>query len=265
MDFKVDVSLWNQASLDGRQQPNLDSDASSGFRDKLALDNGVPPPAQQPEPLVVVQPLLSGSQLQAPFPAMGLEAYQRLDACSSNGETAANQQGHGEVDAVELYKLGALAGHHLSYLLARSTASTCAIATAGPAPFEASVAVVNAQLSPMPQASDRPEVEPTGFTEIPAQQPMLDEPVLTSPAQQLQRYLSTQWAERRMQVIAHGNDEILLLIRDYHLAADEQEALVADLRHQLAAMPKQPAQVWLNGQSIWQPPVQPTRSNRHGS
>ncbi len=255
MDFKVDVSLWNQASLDGRQQPNLDSDASSGFRDKLALDNAMPPASQQPDQPAVIQPLLSGSQLQMPSSLMGLEAYQRLDAHSPTGESAANPQGNGEVDAVELYKLGALAGHHLSYLPDLFMASTHATATPGSAPLVEPVAAATAELHPMPQSSDRPEVEPVRFTEIPAQQSTQDEPALASPARQLQRYLSTQWAERRMQIVAHGDDEIQLLIRDYHLAADAQEALVADLRRRFATMPKQPAQVWLNGQSIWQPPI----------
>ena len=72
-------------------------------------------------------------------------------------------------------------------------------------------------------------------------------------AEQLSLYLAQKWPQRSSLVLPRGNG-IELLIRDYHLSADEQESLVDELLVRMHAQPAQPEQIWINGRSVWQRP-----------
>lgn len=62
-------------------------------------------------------------------------------------------------------------------------------------------------------------------------------------------YLVRKWPERHVQVLPRGKG-IEVIIRDYHLAPEEQRALVQDLIHQAV----RPESIWINGQPAWQAP-----------
>lgn len=255
MDFKVEVSLWNQGSLDGRQQPSVESGNTTNFRDKLALDTPPQQPSFAHEQLSIAQPLSYALHQRTPSAQVGIDAYQRLEAISRSATLSESATSHGKAEAVELYELGALAGHHLSQLpeqfssqarsavapeLLRAAASQKAPGLAVPA--ETQITVTSA-------------LERNQPVELHSERLGRDTSASSSATRRLESYLANQWPERRMQVIAHGADEAELVIRDYHLDAEEQETLVEDLRRHLAARPNAFTQIRLNGQSIWQHPI----------
>jgi hypothetical protein len=252
MDFKVGVSLWGQASQDDRQHQPMDTGGGANFRDKLALDKEPQPSPKDIERPSISQPLSSVFQLRTATYSVGIEAYQRLDAQASPIARTDSVHAHGDTQTVELYALGSLAGHHLSQLPDVFIQAASAINTSGPRVLTASAVVVETPAkaaAPLTAVSDAASLLPT-VTSRPQQAREI--PGVSDPAQQLESYLATQWPDRRYQVVRRGQDEVELLVRDYHLDSKEQDALVADLCRHMSSMPKQPVQIWLNGRSVWQ-------------
>jgi hypothetical protein len=255
MDFKVEVSLWNQVGLDGRQQPPMDTGSTTNFRDKLALDTPPQQPSLPPEQAALVQSPSSMLHAQLPSVQVSIDAYQRLAARSPSTVGAEAVHGHGEADLVELYELGALAGHHLSQMPEQFASQTRAAVTPGLLTTNAAVKAPGSAVPSEQPTTVTYAVEGHQPVELHSEQRPHEVPASSSATRRLEMYLTNQWPERRMQVIAHGADEAELVIRDYHLDADEQEALVADLRRHLAARPNAFTQIRLNGQSIWNHPL----------
>ncbi|WP_395608100.1 hypothetical protein [Pseudomonas sp. B22129] len=152
---------------------------------------------------------------------------------------------------LELYGLGLRAGKHLSYvpqLFEQTPPVEGGVAAADHAP------VSNQAAGGLPLQRPSPSVQSHGSTpeqkavhfagddwadashDLPGASPAL-------------AYLIRKWPERHVQVLPRGKG-IEVIIRDYHLAPEEQQALVHDLTRQAV----RPESIWINGQPAWQAP-----------
>ncbi|WP_338474627.1 hypothetical protein V3H56_11225 [Pseudomonas sp. MS646] len=166
--------------------------------------------------------------------------------------------------ALELYALGARAGHHLSY---RPDAFLAG-------PDIRSVATVDAMQGysvplsavPFPSTTSLMSIAvatagPVALWDVAvgSQQQGLEG---TSQVQFLS-YLTRKWPDRHFQFLPRDKG-IELVVRDYRLTSLEHDELVEELSRRAASMSERPQQIWLNGREVWRAASLSNEGEHHG-
>ncbi len=251
MAVKVGVSLWTMAA--DQQRPPARETQAKDFERKIGLHDQSPTSnesaGQQRNPQV-----MSGQRLaHSAVAEADLARVVLLRSGSASAMTA---------EALELYALGAHAGHHLSYLpdvfLAEPDVHDVASIGAEQAYSAPSGALTTiSAMSSMPCAvstigPDRPWSEPVAIEQ---------QGVEDSTGRSLLSYLHGKWPDRHFQFLPRGKG-IELLIRDYRLTAQERDELIDELSRRASSMPERPQQIWLNGEQVWR--ASPLSNNYKG-
>ncbi|MHA6194743.1 hypothetical protein ACX3YG_10275 [Pseudomonas wadenswilerensis] len=241
MDFKVAVSLWNlpQNQAMPASEP---TGGSSDFRSRLGLDRQQDAPHEQP---AGQQPPHEHGAGQDQLPGQP-PARQVLDQQRNHAQRPQHNPG------LELYDLGLRAGSHLSHVPGALRASAEAAYKA------------NGTLASVLQSDEPGQPPPTpvpSVTAKAAESSVVALPVVTSTTdgsdalaaldQQMTAWTARQWPERNCVLLPRGNG-VELLIRDHHLDADEQHALLAELLRRLPGSGVDAQRIWINGQPVWQ-------------
>ncbi|WP_431495036.1 hypothetical protein [Pseudomonas brassicacearum] len=244
MAVKVGVSLWTMAA--DQQRPPARETQAKDFERKIGLHDQSPASnentGQQHNPQMMSEQRLAHS-------AVAEADLARVVQLRSVGVSESMTAG-----ALELYALGAHAGHHLSYLpdvfLAEpGVHSVASIDTEQAYSAPSSSLPTTSMIAPMPGAAlmsspDRPWGDPVGIEQQGAED---------STSRQLLSYLSGKWPDRHFQFLPRGKG-IELLVRDYRLTSQERDELIDELSRRASSMPERPQQIWLNGQPIWRAP-----------
>lgn len=241
MAVKVGASLWTMAA--DQQRPPARETQAKDFERKIGLHDQSPTSnesaGQQRNPQVMSEQRLAHS-------AMAEADLARVMQLRSGGASASMT-----AEALELYALGAHAGHHLSYLpdVFLAEPGVHSVASIGAeqvysAPSSA-LSTTSAMFS-MPGAvstkgPDRPWSEPVTIEQQGAED---------STSHPLLSYLNGKWSDRHFQFLPRGQG-IELLVRDYRLTAQERDELIDELSRRASSMPERPQQIWLNGQQVW--------------
>lgn len=182
-------------------------------------------------------------------------ASQRLTVVAAANEQVVRSQGmQGEVrpDALmELYALSLRAGHHLSHVPHAFLADIQALQAVGMGGGVTASDAINVPSNTLAQMVG-PALVSDGMSPTAEQGRALGhdlEPSLV--AREWARYLGTKWPERRWQLLTRS-DGLELLVRDYHLTHEEQDALLTDLLAHMPSSSQAPERIWLNGQLAWQ-------------
>lgn len=249
MDCKVEVLPCLQRAADGRQNP---SSSQMDFRTKLELHDTARQPAEDfarsanDRQQEQEHDLLTNRALEA-----HREDATRLAAFATEITQPTQHLQAKLTQVLELYSLGALAGHHLSHVPqqfagAEPLAALAATAAPSSSPYNLPIpsAVETAALQPGEDAHG-------GMASARADDPQTEESLERhQQARMIGEYLASKWPQRQVQVLLRGRG-IELVIRDYHLAPEEHRALVEDLLRHMPSLLQQPEQVWLNGQCVW--------------
>ncbi|SEI44397.1 hypothetical protein [Pseudomonas sp. NFACC07-1] len=241
MAVKVGASLWTMAA-DQQRPPARDTQAKD-FERKIGLYDQSPASnestGQQRNPQVMSEERLVHS-------AIADADLARVVLLRSIGASTSMT-----AEALELYALGAHAGHHLSYLPDTFLAepgvhSVASIDTEQAYSAPSSALSTTSAISSVPgavlaQGSDRPRIEPVTIE----QQGTED-----STGQPLLSYLNGKWPDRHFQFLPRGKG-LELLVRDYRLTAQERDELIEELARRASSMSERPQQIWLNGQQVW--------------
>jgi hypothetical protein len=248
MDFRVEVSLWNrQGNNSGQQaaQPNV----AANFSDKLGLKSQSQA-QEQPSDTAGKGAQQDSARADAPLAEAALLPSE-TGADQAQSALLQQRQLAQLPGVVELYPLGMRAGQHLSHLPYGflQSAEQAAQLYGSMAVDQTAPAVTHA---PAPQqTAEQAQISADAFARSSSHQVSNTEGGEAVSAEQLSLYLAQKWPQRSSLVLPRGNG-IELLIRDYHLAADEQESLVAELLVRMHAQPAQPEQIWINGRCVWQ-------------
>lgn len=250
MDFRVEVSLWNRQGNNSGQpagQPNV----AANFGDKLGLKS---------QTLAQEQPrdtAAQGAQQDSPRADAPLAEAVLLpsETVADKAQAALLQQRQlAQLSGVvELYPLGMRTGQHLSHLPYGFLQSAEQAAQGYNAMAEVQRAPVVMPAPAAQQTATQVQASADAFASNSSHQVSDTEGGEAVLAEQLSLYLAQKWPQRSSLVLPRGNG-IELLIRDYHLTADEQESLVDELLVRMHAQPTQPEQIWINGRSAWQRP-----------
>ncbi|NWB95797.1 hypothetical protein HX882_07855 [Pseudomonas gingeri] len=244
MAVKVGGSLWTQAT-DQQRAPQRENQGQD-FERKLGLrDNSK----------------LSSEQLNRQQDLHGV--FGQRSSTSAQGEAVLGQLMHTDLGRIsgahmagvlELYALGAHAGHHLSYAPQAFLAAQDMEALAQDAAVRASFT----PSSEIPQAQERVSTLDSGAPKT-VGQPLIEPAPVESvetenaAARHLSSHLTLRWPDRNFQFLPRGKG-LELLVRDYHLTPQERDVLIDELSRQASSMSEPPRQIWLNGQSVWQAP-----------
>lgn len=155
-----------------------------------------------------------------------------------------------ERGVLSLYGLGLRAGNHLSYVPSAFAATTLAerwtpAADNALALYQTAGRMQIQTLLPSVDGNNAPE---RTALRVASDELAEGDPELPGSAQ-VSAYLMRKWPERHLQVLPRGKG-IEVIIRDYHLGQEEQQALVQDLTRQALC----PQSIWINGQPVWQAP-----------
>ena len=241
MAVKVGASLWTMTA--DQQRPAARETQAKDFERKIGLHDQSPASnestGQQRDPRMMSEQRLVHS-------AIAEADLARVMQLRSFGASASMTGG-----ALELYALGAHAGHHLSYLPDVFLAEPGVDGTAAMGAVQAYSATLGtlqttSAISSMPgvvstNGPDRPWSEPIVIEQQGAED-SIDRPLLS--------YLNGKWADRHFQFLPRGKG-IELLIRDYRLTAQERDELIDELSRRASSMSERPQQIWLNGQEVW--------------
>ncbi|XXE14461.1 hypothetical protein J3P89_14930 [Pseudomonas sp. Z1-14] len=153
--------------------------------------------------------------------------------------------------ALELYALGAHAGHHLSYL-------PDVFLTESGVHGVVSIGAAQAYLAPSSAFSVTSAISsmagavPTKGPDSPWSEPVTIEwqEAEDSTGRSLLSYLNGKWPDRHFQFLPRGKG-LELLIRDYRLTAQERDELIDEFSRRASSMPERPQQISLNGQQVW--------------
>jgi len=241
MAVKVGVSLWTTAT-DQQRFPPREAPAED-FGRKLGLRDNAPGSGEHMDRQSSGQSLSEQRLASSAFSEPDLSLIRRSDAGRVSETMTAG--------VLELYALGARAGHHLSYspqsFLAAQAEAVRSSVTAEPTP---SVDSSDSRL-----ISSTPSV--TGITstklveQSQAQPAGLEVDGQDAVSPPLLSYLTSKWPQRHFQFLPRGKG-MELLVRDYHLTSQERNELIGELSRRASSMPERPQQIWLNGQSVWQ-------------
>ena len=241
MAVKVGASLWTMTA--DQQRPPARETQAKDFERKIGLHDQSPASnestGQQRDPRMMSEQRLVHSAIAE----ADLVRVMQLRSVVASASMAGG--------ALELYALGAHAGHHLSYLpdlfLAGPDVHSIASDGAEQAYSASSSALsMTSMISSLPGAvstkgPDRPWSEPIAIEQQGAED-SIDRPLLS--------YLNGKWPDRHFQFLPRGKG-IELLIRDYRLTAQERDELIDELSRRASSMSERPQQIWLNGQEVW--------------
>ena len=241
MDFKVSVSLWNQAQASANP-PAQPEAGTRDFKQRLGLDQQQSAPRQEDNgPRQGDTPLADQAlpQGQQPEPKLLAHKVAPVKVDSTAG--------------LELYALGLQAGTRLSHvpagLLASAEAAYRANAFNGAADTleREQLAGSTTTLVTTTSAPDRapglaPVVTPVTDT---------DDSAFARLDEGLGAWHGTRWPQRNYLLLPRG-DGVELLIRDHHLDADEQATLLGELLRRLPGSGVDAQRIWINGHSVWQ-------------
>lgn len=246
MGVKVGVSLWVPQPEHSALRTRTDSASDFGSKLGLSRDKGASSGQTAASP-AGTQGQGAGLAAATAHPSHASEALQqellRRDS-HLQGET-------GGAGVLELYALGLRAGHHLSHVPQAFLASMTSMLPTSPLDAmtghhphvrDEDASVVGASRQPAQGSGLVPEPWSLASTEDVAAEPL---------TRDWAGYLASRWPERRWQVLARP-DGLELLVRDYHLTGEEQDALVADLLSRMPASSQPPGRIWLNGRVVWQ-------------
>jgi hypothetical protein len=230
MEFKLGASLWAKTADSQPMAPQQERTEDFGKKLGLPLQQQQLPNERQPQ-----QQWADGNDQE--------RLAAQLQLAQRKGERAAPQ--------VELYGWGSLAGHHLSYLpgmlqsgslmpaAAQITQQQWGQAAADIAAHAGADAVLPGVATPtaaLVALSTRST--PAAEQAAPEQAP-------------LAAFLAQRWPERRLLILPRESGTEVI-VRDFHLSADEQQTLTHDLRQFMRSSGEQLEQIWVNGQRVWQ-------------
>ncbi|WP_024617154.1 hypothetical protein [Pseudomonas kilonensis] len=241
MAVKVGVSLWTMAA--DHQRPPARETQAKDFERQIGLHDQSPASnentGQRGNPQVMSEQRLAHSAVAEADLARVMQLRSGAASASMTAE------------ALELYALGARAGHHLSYLpdlfLAEpGVHSVASIGAEQTYSAPSSVLPTTSATSSMPgavltQGPDRAWSEPVAIEQQDAED-SISHPLLS--------YLNGKWPDRHFQFLPRGKG-IELLVRDYRLTAQERDELIDELSRRASSMAERPQQIWLNGQQVW--------------
>ncbi|MCP2020422.1 UNVERIFIED_ORG: hypothetical protein J2Y76_001337 [Pseudomonas reinekei] len=241
MAVKVGVSLWtatpDQQRAPVRETQTRDFERKIGLRDHSSTSNERAG-WQQNEHVI--------SEQRLPYSEFPEAELARMVRPGSGGASESRAAG-----ALELYALGAYAGHHLSYLpqLLLAEQGLQGVASEG---LELGY---SESLNPLPITS-RISLSP-GAVLIKSPDGSWGEPVggerqevEDSASRQLLSYFTWKWPDRHFQFLPRGKG-LELLVRDYRLTPQECDELIGELSRRASSMPERPQQIWLNGEEVW--------------
>lgn len=240
MDFKVSVSLWNQAQASAN--PPVQPDAGNrDFKQRLGLDRQ-PAPAQeyngrQQDDTPLADPSLPEGQRPDPNLLTHRITPAKIDPAAG----------------LELYALGLQAGTRLSHVPAGLLASAEAAYRANAFNVAADTVEVEqppsttATIVPVAAAAERnpgmaPSTTPVTNT---------GDSAFTRLDEGLGAWHSARWPQRNYLLLPRG-DGVELLIRDHHLDAGEQATLLGELLRRLPGSGVDAQRIWINGHPVWQ-------------
>jgi len=174
------------------------------------------------------------------------------------------QSGTGSSSLIELYALGLRAGQHLSRVSHTFMAGTLQLGSMMSSKDDIAIITCLVPEAEAIMSYSTPMASATAGSSQ-SSSPTLDLET-SSIVREWASYLGSQWPERRWQLIKRP-DGLELLVRDYHLSRDEQEALVAELLARIPSSSQPPERIWLNGQMVWQAEPAPhhaMKGGRHG-
>lgn len=250
MDFRVEVSLWNRQG-NNNGQPTAQPNVTANFSDKLGLKSQTQ--AQEQSSDTAGQgPLQCSSRADATLAEAALLASE-TGADQAQVEVRQQRQLAQLPGVVELYPLGMRAGQHLSHLPYGFLQSAEQTAQGYNAMAEAQRAPLVMSAPAAQQTATQVQASADAFASNSSHQVSNADGGEAVVAEQLSLHLAQKWPQRSSMVLPRGQG-IELLIRDYHLTADEQQSLVDELLLRMHAQPKQPEQIWINGRTVWQRP-----------
>ena len=247
MDFKVAVSLWslpqNQATPAPEQAPG-----NNDFRNRLGLDRQQDAPHEQPGER---QPSANDNA-----PREGSAAHEQIAAQQSALSGLDQQRNRAQRPqhdpGLELYDLGLRAGSHLSHVPSALRASAEAAYKANGTLLTALPDDTTERLPQAPAPALMAEATESSAVALPATTSATDgSEALTTLDERMNAWTARQWPERNCLLLPRGNG-LELLIRDHHLDADEQQALLTELLRHLPGSGVDAQRIWINGQPVWQ-------------
>lgn len=241
MDFKVDVSLWRQPA--GPLQQNNEQPSERDFKDAIGLAS------HSVDDVFAVNPQHVSADLEGKQATVS--TTQKL---VQDYEAASSQVTEHRQNLVELYALGLYAGAHLSHL-------PSAFQAADVSPIETHKrpgTVIAERWLPASQEAGQAAAARAAASAALVEMPLQHAPERVEPAarsaqyQQASSYLARHWSERSVQLLRRGENEMELVVRDYHLSASEQADLTQQFVHELESLPHKTERIWMNGQVVWQ-------------
>lgn len=256
MGLNIGVSLWVEPAVGQR------GTASGASEQDFARQVGLQAPPSRPQ--AESQQALPAPLSAGPHQALATPGATQLSQLLSSNSQVLHQAPAAQV--LELYALGALAGHHLSYvpqvfLWAGQESSSVQIRAQDIAVVPAPAGLEGQPQKPITAFAGSSvggavdaETKPRDFAD--EQVPVI---------RQLLGYLSTRWQDRHCQLLPREQG-VELLIRDYHLSAEERSSLINELSRQLARISERPLRIWLNGEPVWQaaPVGHSSQGDAHG-
>ncbi len=232
MEFKVGVSFLTPQAEQSQARQHTKSVSDFGAKLGLQSDSSAVP-----------------NRETAAFEERSLQLS--TNQSSKAVQLASEQSGVGASTLTELYALGLRAGHHLSHVPHAFMADTLSTGSMISIEDEAG-AILGSMPRALADAAIPLSVAVQSASIGTSQSSLLSlEGEAPSSMRELMGYLSSQWPERRWQLMKRP-DGLELLVRDYHLSHEEQEQLVAELRARSSASTQPLDRIWLNGQVVWQ-------------
>jgi len=241
MAVKVGTSLWVMRA--DQQRPPVRDTQAMDFERRIGLHVHSPASSDSKSQQRPQQAISEQRLARADLAETTLARVEQVRSVGMSESTSA--------EALELYALGAHAGHHLSYLPDAFVEQQGMHSVASVDIEQASrehwsdlpiTSAIFFMSSGAPPASPgRPGPEPVGIEQSDAE---------NSTSRQLLSYLNGKWPDRHVQFLPRDKG-VELLIRDYRLTSQERDELRDDLARLAPSMPERPQQIWLNGEQIW--------------
>lgn len=233
MEFKLGASLWGLPTA-GRQSATVQQEATEDFGKRLGLPSA-PQIESQPEQTATN----SGWQLHT---ELGLKVLPQMSSGQDVGRHSVPS---------ELYVWGSLAGHHLSHV---------ADAFDGNGNVPVGFAISRAHPIADAVCQDGENVDGQSMPVVHADVVMGSGLSISAPAelnvrhasgaQSLAGFLAQRWPERRLLLLPRDQG-VEIVVRDFHLSAEEQQVLSRDLQRFMPQATEPLEQIWINGQSVW--------------
>lgn len=233
MEFKLGATLWGPPAQS--RPPAANQITARDFEKKLGL------PLQPSRSLAAPPPPAQNQKQEHRFE--GQEVPEQVLLTPTKGTAT--------VTSAELYGWGNQAGPHLSHLPGGFQGAEGDDAT-----LFAAQAVAAADIVPaVPRAVAAPTDMQTDYTVRGSPQTLREShlcaaPKSTIPGQPaLSHFFAQHWPERRVLILPRESGSEIL-IRDFYMSSDEQQALALALRDFMNNSETRVQQVWINGQRL---------------